>query len=297
MKYSTFSIIGSGLLLLSSFSATAEAAFRNIDASKPARGNYESSSKTPAQRGSRISQPEEVRMRSATSKHGFTVSYPSTWTMRDRPAYLELQFDESAIPEQLRSYIGITAKKMTVPSGLTEDRLHTWFMGRVTLSAQERESDWYVPSFALVESGSSVLLGGDALRYVYTGESRSEPFKAMQYIRLIDGMLYRVSFASSVEQFDVHIAEAEAIIASLKFDSAPEKDETEKEASSINDDAPQSVPATVRVRDRSPGAKDMSPRIQEMLERRRQRKLERLKRRHLLSGGEQQSALPGLTVE
>ena len=77
-----------------------------------------------------------------------------------------------------------------------------------------------LPEFVLVESNNDAqMFEYNAYKVIYTFTFGGQKFKVMQVMTLHQGLIYMFSYTSSPENYDLHIKDAEAMLAEITFEA------------------------------------------------------------------------------
>lgn len=215
-------IIVSALFLTVLMPSLAHAAVSKKVITKPSRGNYESVGDESAMRREQFTAPKEVPAAKNTSftdlENPLRFTYPNTWkaTASKTSVGIAPIFDGYSFKTKHDSFIGISFKQTPDKKDYTIKQINGYFQSRTTMSNENLLIDWYTPSFNLISSGSTVLMGHDARRFTYTGERMSIKYQYTVIFSSFNGKLYTAYFTSAPETFDLDLPIFESVLKTLK---------------------------------------------------------------------------------
>lgn len=212
----------------------AHAALDKASIKKPSRGNYQMIGDEGAARRGKI---ENARKPVAAKKMSFknidtpfTFTYPSTWEIFSNKDGVSATRQSDFVPMfQRKPTIIFSASSIAQGKTYSLDEIDTYFSSHVNMSDSELLVDWYIPSFQLIQSGSSLLAKQPAMRYEYTGEIQSIKYKIALYIASLNGKLYFAEFMAIPSEFDANISIFNEALKTLKIvDKSTTQDQPRK---------------------------------------------------------------------
>lgn len=210
------------LALLVLLPATSEAAFSRAGIKKPVRGRYQSVADQEADRRNAVRRKDPVISMVSYTNRGLRIAlqHPSDWKSREvrgsAKGFTLVPIDDGRTLKSKRpSMISVVAEMLPRKQTMTLEEVEAYVLTHATLSNSSRLSDWYIPSFQLLESGDTTVLGHPGRRYVYTGEQASVKYKAVEYVASFDGKLYTIRFRADPADFEADLAIFEKTLASL----------------------------------------------------------------------------------
>lgn len=214
--------ITSVLFLTMLMPSLAHAAVSKKVITKPTRGNYESVHDETAMRRKQFTTPKEVPAAKNVSftdlENPLRFTYPDTWkaTANKTSVGIAPIFDGYSFKTKHDSFIGLSIEPTPNKKDYTIKQLNGYFQSHSILSNENLLIDWYIPSFNLVSSGSTMLMGHEARQFTYTGERASITYQYTVIFSSFKGNLYTAYYTSKPETFDENLPVFESVLKALK---------------------------------------------------------------------------------
>ncbi|HVW66847.1 MAG TPA: S-layer homology domain-containing protein [Candidatus Peribacteraceae bacterium] len=136
---------------------------------------------------------------------GVRFSYPSNWTITPADGGVTIAPipDDYVLSTQRDSRIVFTITPIAGGKTYSQHELNLYFMNRATIASDSTALiDWYIPSFHLSSSGTTTLLGQQAIEYDYTGEVQSVKMHIVHLLASVNGKLISLRYESPLDTFD-----------------------------------------------------------------------------------------------
>ncbi len=137
----------------------------------------------------------------------YAVKYPASYLVKALDGIIVLI---SGIPDKNTEFVetvNIAAETLAEPV----PKLDEFFI------LAKRNLSLRINGYKVLEEKKDKLSGANAYRLIYTSKQKNNIFKLMQVVSIYKGRAYVVTYTALAEQYDRGLAQANAIIKSLKF--------------------------------------------------------------------------------